>query len=76
MHYRQNLLLATLVQDADSFLPLAENCLHAAARLSFEDEGSITFLLEPAVNFVYIFLLSGPDLFGLIMVKYCLAGAE
>ncbi len=74
VHNCEDLLFATLIWDTSSFLPLAQYCLHSAARLSFEDECAITLLFEPTVDFVYVLFLSRPYFFGLIVMEYCFAG--
>lgn len=76
VHDRQKFLLFGLVARPHAFLPLAQNALHSAPRLSLEHQGAVAFLLQPAVDLVNMFLLSRPYFFGLVMVEDRLAGAK
>ena len=76
VHDRQQFLLLGLVAPPYALLPLAQDALHSAPRLSLEHQGAVIFLLEPAVDLVNMFLLSGPYFFRLVVIEDCLAGAE
>ena len=75
VHYCEDLLFSGGVGLPDSFLPLREDGLHAAAGFRAEHEGLVGVLLEPAVDFVDVLFLAGVGLLGLVVFEDCLGGA-
>lgn len=76
VHNREDLLFLCVVVKPNSFLPLAKDTFHSAARLGLKDQWPFAIFFEPAVDLMNMFFLSGPYLFRLIMIQDSLAGAE